>query len=197
MLVRRWLSKSFSAEEINKIELLINASTSKDKMKHIYEHYKAIADEGQSSTGASKKPINEIAPVIQAFTRSKLSQNIRQSKQPLVMPKPPKSVSTPKQQVPERLIPVPKMTETQIPSLEDMMYKHYSKGAASQTSQTQTLVPLNAFKFIEKGENRFLEPITPEKADDLAMKKKTIKSETILSPDRFKRKPHVWYSRYR
>ena len=102
--------------------------------------------------------------------------------QPLVVPKPPKSVSKPK---PATTAPLP------APIVED------STGAQTQTSQTQTLIPLNAFKFIEKGNKRFLEPMTPEKAEELSIKKKTIQSETILNPDRFKRKPHVWYSRAR
>ena len=103
------------------------------------------------------------------------------------------------EQVPERLLPKPTMTQTTTidPMIIDKQPKYVSKGATSQTSQTQTLVPLNAFKFIEKGENRFLEPITPEKADDLAMKKKTIESVIMLNPNRFRRKPHVVYSRHR
>ena len=172
-LVNRWLGKALSSEEMKTVVSLLNATTTKDKMKRIYNTYREIALKKVPSTQAltaeeidqRENPLEEFVPSIQTFARAKLSQKLAQSRQPLVQPKPPKSVSKPSNE--------------------------------TQTSQTQTLVPLNAFKFIEKGENRFLEPITPEKADDLAMKKKTIKSETILNPDRFKRKPHVWYSRYR
>ena len=99
---------------------------------------------------------------------------------------------------PERLLPQKASSSTDTPIVQSKPPKTISKQLAeTQTSQTQTLVPLNAFKFIEKGEKRFLEPMTPEKAEELAIKKKTITSETILNPDRFKRKPHVWYSRAR
>ena len=172
-LVKRWLSPALSPQEILAAESSLKATTSKEKMKRIYDIYREKALNRVPSTQAMTSeeieqignPLEEMVPTIQAFARSKISQKVAQGKHPLVQPKPPKSVSKPSND--------------------------------TQTSRTQTLVPLNAFKFIEKGENRFLEPITPEKADDLAMKKKTIKSETILSPDRFKRKPHVWYSRYR
>ena len=175
-LVRRWLGKALSAEELKTVESLLNACTSKEKMKRIYNSYRDIALAKVPSTQAMtaeeldqrENPLSDVVPVIQAFARSKLSQNISHSKQPLVQPKPPKRVSRPPEE--------PISTQT-------------------QTSQTQTLVPLNAFKFIEKGENRFLEPMTPEKAEELAMKKKSIKSVTILNGNRFKRKPYIIYSR--
>ena len=175
-LVRRWLGKALSAEELKTVESLLNACTSKEKMKRIYNSYRDIALAKVPSTQAMtaeeldqrENPLSDVVPVIQAFARSKLSQNISHSKQPLVQPKPPKRVSRPPEE------PISTLT---------------------QTSQTQTLVPLNAFKFIEKGENRFLEPMTPEKAEELAMKKKSIKSVTILNGNRFKRKPYIIYSR--
>ena len=105
------------------------------------------------------------------------------------------------EQVPERLIPPQSSSaETHPPQsssaeTQPKPPKYVSQGIATQTAHTQTLVPLNAFKFIEKGENRFLEPMTPEKAEELAMKKKSIKSVTILNGNRFKRKPYIIYSR--
>ena len=63
---------------------------------------------------------------------------------------------------------------------------------SSSTSQTQTVVPYNAFKFVEKGKNRYLETISPEKAEELEMKKKTV---VLLDPTRYKRKPYVVKSR--
>ena len=66
---------------------------------------------------------------------------------------------------------------------------------SSTTSQTQTIVPYNAFKFVEKGNNRYLETISPEKAEELQMKKKMIQSAVLLDPNRYKRKPYVVKSR--
>jgi len=171
-LARRYLSKGLSEKEMKTVESLLTACTTKDKMKRVYEQYREIALTKAPSTQAltaeeielRENPLEEVMPPIQAFARAKLSEKIRQSKEHMVLPKPP---------------------------------KHISHGATTQTSQTQTLIPLNAFKFIEKGNKRFLEPMTQEKAEELAIKKKTIKTETILNPDRFKRKPHVWYSRAR
>ena len=40
-------------------------------------------------------------------------------------------------------------------------------------------------------EGKLVKPITQEKADELAIKKKTIKTETILNPNRFKRKMYL------
>ena len=175
-LARRYLSKGLSDKEIKTVESLINACTTKEKMKSVYNQYRNIALSKAPSTQAltaeeidqRENPLEEVIPVIQAFARAKLSHG----KHPSVLQKPPKHVSRPS-------------TSREV------------QGAQTQTSQTQTLVPLNAFKFIEKGNKRFLEPMTPEKAEELAIKKKTIQSETILNPDRFKRKPHVWYSRAR
>ena len=172
-LIHRWLSKGLSEKELKTAVGLINACTTKEKMKSIYNQYRNIALSRAPSTQAltaeeveqRENPLEDIVPSVQAFARAKLSQKLVQSKYPLVQPKPPKSVS--------------------------------KQLAETQTSQTQTLVPLNAFKFIEKGDKKFLEPMTPEKAEELAIKKKTITSETILNPDRFKRKPHIWYSRAR
>ena len=87
---------------------------------------------------------------------------------------------------------------TQTPIVQPKPPKTVSKQLAeTQTSQTQTLVPLNAFKFIEKGDKRYLEPLTPEQADELTMKKKTIESVVMLNPNRFQRKPYGVYSRHR
>jgi len=170
-LVKRWLSHALSPQEILAVESSLKATTSKEKMKRIYDIYREKALNRVPSTQAMTSeeieqignPLEEMVPTIQAFARSKISQKVAQGKHPLVQPKPPKSVSKPSNE--------------------------------TQTSQTQTLVPLNAFKFIEKGENRFLEPMTPEKAEELAMKKKSIKSVTILNGNRFKRKPYIIYSR--
>ena len=64
----------------------------------------------------------------------------------------------------------------------------------TQTSQTQTLVPISAFKYIEKGNNKFLQPMTPERAEELNVKKKTVQNVVLLDPNRYKRKPHIRYS---
>ena len=188
-LIHRWLSKGLSEKELKTAVGLINACTTKEKMKSIYNQYRNIALSRAPSTQAltaeeheqRENPLEDIVPSVQAFARAKLSQRVVQSKYPSVLEKPPKHVSRPHSVRASQPQPLP----------ED------STGAQTQTSQTQTLVPLNAFKFIEKGNKRFLEPMTPETAEELSIKKKTIKSVTILNPDRFKRKPHVWYSRAR
>jgi len=174
MLTKRWLSRTFSPVEINQIEKLINAATSKEKIVHIYEHYKDISDQALSSTQAlttegieqTENPLGDIAPIIQAFARSKLSENIRESKQHLVLPKPPKRVSRPPTEEP----------------------------IGTQTSQTQTASPYGAFKFVDNKDNKILQPISPEKAEELAIKKKIVKNVVMLSPDRFRRKPYVVHS---
>ena len=188
-LARRYLSKGLSEKELKTVESLINACTTKEKMKSIYNQYRNIALSKAPSTQAltaeeieqRENPLDDVVPTVQAFARAKLSQKLAHNKHPSVLEKPPKHVSRPHSA--RALQPQP--------LIED------STGAQTQTSQTQTLVPLNAFKFIEKGNKRFLEPMTPETAEELSIKKKTIKSVTILNPDRFKRKPHVWYSRAR
>ena len=188
-LIHRWLSKGLSEKELKTAVGLINACTTKEKMKSIYNQYRNIALSRAPSTQAltaeeveqRENPLEDIVPSVQAFARAKLSQRVVQSKYPSVLEKPPKHVSRPHSARASQPQPLP----------ED------STGAQTQTSQTQTLVPLNAFKFIEKGNKRFLEPMTPEKAEELSIKKKTITSETILNPNRFQRKPHIWYSRAR
>ena len=67
--------------------------------------------------------------------------------------------------------------------------KHVSQ--SSSTAQTQTLVPHDAFKFKEKGSIKYLQPISPEKAEELETKIKTVQSVVILDPNRYKRRPYV------
>ena len=67
--------------------------------------------------------------------------------------------------------------------------KHVSQ--SSSTAQTQTLVPHDAFKFKEKGSIKYLQPISPEKAEELETKIKTVQSVVLLNPNRYKRKPYV------
>ena len=70
--------------------------------------------------------------------------------------------------------------------------------ATTQTSQTQTLVPAHAFRFIENNKGiKFMEPLTPEKAAELAQVKKTVRSVVFRPNNRYERKPHVTNSRSR
>ena len=62
---------------------------------------------------------------------------------------------------------------------------------SSSTAQTQTTAPHDAFKMKEKGSIKYLQPISPEKAEELETKIKTVQSVVLLNPNRYKRKPYV------
>ena len=62
---------------------------------------------------------------------------------------------------------------------------------SSSTAQTQTTAPHDAFKMKEKGSIKYLHPISPEKAEELETKIKTVQSVVLLNPNRYKRKPYV------
>ena len=72
-----------------------------------------------------------------------------------------------------------------VPELEE------SSPPIAQTTQTQTTVPYTSFQFIEKGKNRYIEPITIKKMEELAQVKKTVKNAVLLNPHRYKRKPYI------
>ena len=88
-------------------------------------------------------------------------------------------------------------TRHQSQKKQQFYLNHLKKVSETQTAQTQTLVPLNAFKFVEKGDQKFLEPVTPIKAEELQMKKKLIKSVVMLDPNRYKRKPYIIHSSFK
>ena len=60
-----------------------------------------------------------------------------------------------------------------------------------QTTQTQTVVPCTTFQFVKKGKNKYIEPITMKKMEELAQVKKTVKNAVLLNPNRYRRKPNV------
>ena len=129
---------------------------------------------------------------LERATRTKIHREIEQNTPSIALPKPPKSVSKP---TASHVVPVAVPTTLDITPAPTTAPAMASVPMTTQTSQTQTLVPLNAFKFIEKNNQRYLEPINSQKAEDLERINKKVKSVLMLDPNRYKRKLHITRSR--
>ncbi len=158
---------TLSPEELRTAKEELNSATTKEQMKRIYDNYRQLALNREPST--------------QAITSEQIEQEAERG--------------DPLEEVEGYLKTIQSFSRAKLSGMEKgkhiVLPKPPKRVSETQTSQTQTLLPLNAFKFIEKNNAKFLEPLTPEKAEELAIKKKTVTSAVLLDPNRYKRRPYV------
>ena len=161
--LRRWLSSVLSPEEIRNAEDDLNTANGEQQLKSIYDHYKQLA----FSKGASTQALTaEEVERIQSDPREDVVPRIQAFARAKLSEK-----------IRSNNIVMPKPP------------KYVSQ--SSSTAQTQTTAPHDAFKMKEKGSIKYLQPISPEKAEELETKIKTVQSVVILDPNRYKRRPYV------
>ena len=165
MLLKRY-TETLTSDEMRSAISELNATDNKDTMRKIFTHYQTLVLNREPSTQALTA---EEVERIQANPLEELAPTIQAFARA-------------------------KLSE-KIRGNNIVMQKPPKSISQAKTTQTQTVVPYNAFKFTEKGNQRFMEPITPEKAEELQMKKKTIQSVVLLDPNRYKRRPYIVRSR--